>query len=106
MEDWDSLFEKARRSFAGSNIGSDVKFAFDNGRNVHVTAKGSDFSIVADSNAPASTELRMSYADACRLINRELSPSRALATFRLTLKGDMAVAFKVAGVLSRPLPPV
>ena len=106
MEDWDSLFEKARRTFQNSNIGADVKFSFENGRNVHIFANGTQFRIIPDSTVPAKSELTMTYEDACRLINREMSPQRALATFRLKIKGDFSVVWKVASILGQPLPPL
>ena len=104
QQSWDDLISIVRRSFIASDLNpkTTIKFVFDNGRNVWVRPT-SEPEIESDSDQHADLELRMTFDDAIKILNRQLGPKKAIMLGRLRTKGDMTLAFRVAALFSKPL---
>lgn len=104
MDDWSTLVKRIALTFEDQGFQGTIKFSMDNGRNVHVANKSGQIVITEDTSEAAQAELKMTMADAAAVVNRKLSPTKAIMMLRLKVKGDMSQAIRVAGYFKRPLP--
>ncbi|MEM7653478.1 MAG: SCP2 sterol-binding domain-containing protein [Pseudomonadota bacterium] len=104
MDEWELTYKRLVATFEQQEFNGSVKFAMDNGRNVVIVGSGGEISAAEDSDAETQTELKMTMSDAVKIVNRKLSPAKAIMTMRLKVRGDMSQAMRIAGYFKTPLP--
>lgn len=106
MDDWATLYKKFQATFREERLNASVLILFEDGTNVWYSDLSGEVEFDENTDKPAKCTLKMSYKDADAVINRRLSPMKAILSMRLKVKGDMGLAMRIAQIFKKPLPAV
>lgn len=101
LPDWDLMIAKVHLLFKDVQMKRTISFHFDTGRSVWIDPRQTPAIIESDKAERGELQMTMTYLNAAAMLTRHLDPLIALATGRLKIKGDLALAYRVAALFKK-----
>jgi putative sterol carrier protein len=100
MDEWTLLLERLKQTFQGVELSGAIRLRFpDDERTLRIGHRDAPDRIEENGAGESATEFEATRAVALKIFSRELDPTKALATGKLKMSGDLGLALKVSELL-------